>query len=100
MPAVEWGQYLLDYLWEVGPTEYGAVGPVQLSPPAIESWQRQMGIALHPWQFRLLRRLSGEYAAESHMASKPDRLPPFEESSDGAKLHEAQMRKKLDTFLD
>lgn len=100
MPEIEWGGYLVDYLWEVGPTEPAGMGSAKLSPPAIESWQRQTGITLQPWEFRLLRRLSAEYANEQAQASDPKRPPPFAESSDAARLHAAQLARKLAKFLD
>lgn len=99
MPPLEWGGYLLEFLWEVGPTACGPAGPVQLPASEIESWQRQIGIQLQPWEFRLLRRLSGDYANESYAATKPDRPPPFAESKDAERLRAAELQRKLDTFL-
>jgi hypothetical protein len=97
MPPVEWGKYLVEWLFEFGPTmgEGGA-----LTAGEIQSWQELLGVRFQPWEARLLRRLSLEYAGESAMASKPDRPPPFEESSDGVRLHNAQLNKKMDAFLD
>jgi hypothetical protein len=100
MPSIEWGHYLLDYLWDVGPTVDGAMGPARLTPPVLQSWEWETGIQLRPWQSKLLRRLSSEYAAESHMATKPDRPPPFAESSDAARLQQIELDRKLSTFLD
>jgi hypothetical protein len=100
MPQLEWGEYLIQYLFEFGPTVLTGMGSGPVSPPHIESWQRQLGLSLSPWEVRLLLRLSGEYAGESAAASKPDRPPPFKESSDGARLQAARLQRNMDKFLD
>jgi hypothetical protein len=69
--------HLLEYFWDVGPTIHGSMGESAVDWPQIESWQRQTGIELQPWQVRLLRRLSGEYLAESQKATKPNYPAPW-----------------------
>lgn len=70
--------YLTEILFEIGPVTNTGMGQDRLSVQEIESWQRQMGVALQPWEFRLLRRLSAEYLAEAQAAEELGRPAPFE----------------------
>ena len=72
MPQVQ-AHYLIDYLFEVGPTE----GQEPVSFTELMKWQEAIGIELEPWQFRMLRRLSLDYLSESHKAMKHDCPPPW-----------------------
>ena len=78
MPHVEGGMYLIGYLLDIGPTLAAGVGVGPLTCAEIESWCRRTEIDLHPWQDSFLRRLSGEYIAQSHKAGKRDCPPPWE----------------------
>lgn len=100
MPHLEWGEYLIQYLFELGPTVLTGMGVGPVDPPHIESWQRQMGLSLSPWEVKTLLRLSNDYAGEAASSTKPDRKPPFEESSDGARLQAARLQRNMDKFLD
>lgn len=77
MPALDVPDYLLGYLWDVGPVMSGGMGPVQISHSEIQSWQYNTGIELHPWETQTLRRLSGEYLSELRKAEKPDCPSPW-----------------------
>lgn len=67
------GLYLVEYLVELGVTE----GDKSLPNREIESWQRQSGIELQPWEVRLVKRLSDVYLSESHAARDPDAPAPW-----------------------
>jgi hypothetical protein len=69
--------YLLEYFWEVGPALSGGMGDAPLTFQEIQSYQDQIGIELQPWEVRLLRRLSGEYLAESQKATKLNYPAPW-----------------------
>jgi hypothetical protein len=99
MPPLEWGGYLVEYLFEFGPTTATGMGNVPVSPPCIESWQRQTGLTLSPWEFLTLQRLSKEYAAEASQATEPSRPAPYTESSDFARLQALRAERDIDTFL-
>jgi len=71
MPPVD-AEYLLGYLWEIGPTMAAGGYPGPITHEEICAWQELTGIELHPWEARFIRRLSGEYLAESHRAEKAD----------------------------
>lgn len=70
MPEVGDEIYLVTYLMEIGPVASTGMGVDRISHQEIESWQRQIGVSLAPWEVRLLRRLSGEYAGEAHRATE------------------------------
>lgn len=77
LPEVSAGQYLVDYLLEVGPVSAAGMGSDRITCVEISKWMELIGITLAPWEVRLLRRLSGEYAGESHRATAHDCPPPW-----------------------
>lgn len=78
MPPVEWGEHLIEYLFEFGPTVAAGMGSGPVSAGEIESWSRLLGIELSGWEARLLLRLSREYLSESHKATKQDCPAPWQ----------------------
>lgn len=77
LPWVEAGGYLVGYLMEAGPVDNGGMGAGRISNSELRAWQTLSGIDLQPWEAQIIRRLSGEYAAESHRATDPNCPPPF-----------------------
>jgi hypothetical protein len=77
LPPLEWGQYLVGYLFEFGPTVAAGMGSGPLMPSELESAQRLLGIQFQPWEARLLLRLSREYLEESHRATEENCAPPW-----------------------
>ena len=77
LPDVGDAQYLIDYLMEIGPVSPAGMGVDRISPRDLQAWQEMTGIELHLWESRTLRRLSGEYASESHRATAHDCPPPW-----------------------
>ena len=77
MPEVN-ADYLIWYLFEIGPVQStsGGVGPI--THGEIQIWMELIGIELHPWEVRCLRKLSFDYLNESHNAEKADCPPPWE----------------------
>jgi hypothetical protein len=71
MPPVD-AEYLIAYLFEVGPTMAAGGYPGPLTHEELRAWMDLTGIDLEPWEVRFLRRLSGDYLAESHRAEKRD----------------------------
>lgn len=54
------------------------MGAVSLSSRDLMAWQEEQGIGLSPWEARTIRRLSREYAAESHRAEAADAAAPWQ----------------------
>lgn len=72
MPKCD-GAYLLGYLFDLGIR----TGEYSVTWAEIESWQRQTGIELEPWETQFVKRLSELYVNESHAARDPDARAPF-----------------------
>jgi hypothetical protein len=96
MPPIGDAGYLLTHFWQVGPT----LGDSPITNTELRNYQENEGIALSPWECKTLRRLSIDYLNESHRATKDDCQPPFAESTDAARLQQAEMRRKMRAFLD
>ena len=99
MPPLEWGDYLIGYLFEFGPTMAAGMGSGPLTGAEILAWQELMGIEFEPWEARLLRRLSNEYVSESYLASKRDRPPPYGAPIVLKKFRAREVDRNLDLFL-
>ena len=72
MPECD-ARYLIDYLYEIGPTQ----GEAPLSHAELQAWQQNIGITLQQWELRLLKRLSLEYLGSWREATDPDCPPPW-----------------------
>lgn len=77
MPPLEFGRYLVDYLFEIGPTLIAGMGSAPITHGEIAAWQCNTGIALTSWEARVVKRLSIEYLNQSHKAQKRDCPPPW-----------------------
>lgn len=71
-------QYLVDFLFEVGPTGAGGFGPAPLTYQEILAWCVCMRRMLQPWEIGMIRRLSIEWCAQSERATEADCPAPFD----------------------
>lgn len=69
--------YLVEYLFEVGPTISTGMGPAIIGWRDLQAWQELVGIDLEPWEARLLRKLSSAYLSQSLKSEKPDCPAPY-----------------------
>ena len=69
--------HLVAWLMEVGPIEPGVMDQAPIGWSTLRDWQAQIGLTLPPWQVRLLRRLSRDYAIESRRARDEDCPAPW-----------------------
>ena len=69
--------YLTEWLFEIGPIVAGHMGAVRIDWRDIVAWAGLMGIDPTPWEARLLRKLSGDYAAQLALSAKPDCPAPW-----------------------
>lgn len=96
MPPTPSLGYLLEYLFEFGPTS----GEQPIGGLELEAWERLLGIEWHPWESRLMHKLSKAYISEMHAATKRDAPPPwaiFEKPWRWIQQQKAERR--LDGFL-
>lgn len=78
MPALDPALlFIVEILFDAGPVSASSMGASPLSWQEIQAWQRCAGVSLHPWQSRLIRKLSSEYLAESQTADAHDAPPPW-----------------------
>ena len=77
MPPIISGEYLIGYLYELGPTVAAGMGAGPITHQDMLAWQINTGVRLAPWEARFLRRLSVEYLSESHKAEKLGAQPPW-----------------------
>lgn len=63
---------------EIGPVDMFGGERAPLSWQSIRAWEASMQKKLRPWEARLLRRLSGDYLAESRAAEDEHRTAPWE----------------------
>ena len=99
MPPLDCGDYLIRHLYDIGPTIAAGMGSGPVTYSEMEAWQRVTGIQLLPWEASLLRRLSGEYAAESFAATKRDRPAPFGSPISTRRSTQSEIDRKLNNFL-
>jgi len=52
------------------------MGQVPLSWQELESWQKQQGFALNPWELSIIRKASSVYVEQLQLSSKADCPPP------------------------
>jgi len=83
MPPCQ-AEYLLGYLFEIGPAATAGMGEVPITHSEIRAWMLNTGIRLSPWEARTLRKLSQDYVNESHKATQRNCPAPW--TADGAAL--------------
>lgn len=99
MPPIEWGEYILGYLFEMGPTIPGSMGASPLTFSEIEAWQRVVAIDLQPFEAQLIRRLSVEYFGQSHASTRRDCPAPYGGDTQVRKITKKELDRKLSEFL-
>jgi hypothetical protein len=99
MPPLDQGEYLIGYLYEVGPTVAAGMGAGPVTFAEMAAWQAARGFELEPWEARLLRRLSVDYLAESHRATQRDCQPPWGGSVAVRVSHDRAAARALELFL-
>ncbi len=99
-PAISSCDYMIGYLFEVGPVMGDTMKQAALSNTEIRAWQDNTGARLTPWEARLLRSLSREYLCASQAAEAPGCPPPWGESDDGKSIRAEELQRKIDAFLN
>lgn len=99
MPPFDDGEYLIGYLYELGPTVAAGMGAGPVTFAEMAAWQAARGFELEPWEARLLRRLSVDYLAESHRATERNCPPPWGGSVAVRVSHDRAAARALELFL-
>lgn len=74
LPETEGAEYLLDYLFEVGPMNTLGMGPSPITYTDIKHWSEITNTHISPLDAHLLRHLSREYVSQFN-ASKENNAP-------------------------
>lgn len=69
--------YLIEWLFEIGPTTGGGVTETALGYRDLAAWQSVTGIDLTPWEGATLRKMSQAYLGERLAATDPTRPAPL-----------------------
>ncbi|WP_249740705.1 hypothetical protein [Agrobacterium rubi] len=78
MPEMEAGEYLLDTLKELGPIRSNGMGLVTPDWQEIVAFATANGLALHPWEFRTLKKMASAYLHGFNSGKEPLSIPPME----------------------
>lgn len=71
-------RYIVDYLFDAGPSMPSGLGEAPLTHGEIRAWQDNTGIRLSPSEARAVRRASIEYVAFRSRASNPSMPAPWD----------------------
>jgi hypothetical protein len=80
MPPLDSAEYLIAYLFEIGPAAVAGMGIAPIAHVEMRAWSELTGIDLQPWEVRILRRLSRDYVVESQRATKSDCPAPWQKT--------------------
>lgn len=87
--------YISDWLFDIGPTGSNAGGECELSYRDLVAWQEISGIELFPWEAKLIRHLSSEFADERYKARKRDRIAPYTGTARDIESNRQQVARKI-----
>lgn len=92
MPNLGDGAYLVEILFEVGPSKpTGMGGHRPIDDLDLAAWMSNQNVRLSPWEARTVRQISREYAAMLSEAVEPNTPPPWVD----AKAMDEERRAKI-----
>lgn len=78
MPNIGGGAYLIEILFEVGPSKsIGMGGNAPIDDVDLAAWMHNQNVKLTPWEAKSIRQLSREYAAMLSEAIDPNTPAPW-----------------------
>lgn len=78
MPPLGAGAYLIEILFEIGPSRpVGFGGHSAIDEIDLAAWMANQNVTLKPWEAKTVRHLSREYAAMLTEAVEPNTPPPW-----------------------
>ena len=78
MPPIDGGEYIYDWLDELGVCGQGMSGPVALQFSEVQSWSELTGTEIDSWEARLLVKLSKQYTYQSRISNTKECEAPFQ----------------------
>lgn len=80
-------QYLVGYLYEIGPSGYTGDGITPITWIEMDAWSKRTQTDIEPWDFIQLRNLSMAFVKEAMAAKNSERAAPWQvEEIDRSKL--------------
>lgn len=89
-------EYIVDWLFEIGPSIAGSMGEAPIGWPDIAAWQELTGIEPDAWEARTLRRLSKAYVAQRHRSEDPKCPEPRLDESEALKARRKDVAERLE----
>lgn len=78
MPKIEYGQYLLDYAFEIGPSNSGSDGPTVITWADIRDWSSLLRIDLDMWEILVIREISKAFVAQYYISQGSTIPSPYQ----------------------
>lgn len=78
MPKIEYGQYLLDYAFEIGPSNSGSDGPTVITWADIRDWSSLLHIDLDMWEILVIREISKAFVAQYYISQGSTIPSPYQ----------------------
>lgn len=83
MPEIEYGQYLLDYAFEIGPAKSASAGPAVIDWVDVQAWVSLHKLQLDSWELLVIREISKAfvsqwYTSEGSMTPAPYQSAVFD----------------------
>ena len=68
MPKIEFGQYLLDYAFEIGPSKSAGQGPAVIDWVDIKAWSDSTLVKLDLWELLVIREISKAFVSQYYQS--------------------------------
>lgn len=78
MPKIEFCQYLLDYAFEIGPSNSGSDGPTIITWADIRDWSSLLNIKLDMWEILVIREISKAFVAQYYLSQGSTIPSPYQ----------------------
>jgi hypothetical protein len=78
MPKIEFGQYLLDYAFEIGPSNSGSDGPTIITWTDVKDWSDLVKVNLDMWEILVIREISKAFVAQYYMSQGSTVPSPYQ----------------------
>ena len=78
MPPIDGGEYIYNWLDELGMCAHGINGPVPISFTEVSHWSNVTSTDIESWEAGLLVKLSKQYTYQTNISSKKDCEAPFQ----------------------